>query len=198
MQVTVEECEAARAVFQADLASHDTRRVVQMHITTGSCLAITPSQYAELRQRVADHFAVNATTEVLVVGSAKIGFSVAPSQRWKVFDDASDVDVAIVSASLYRELWGELAAFERNGGQWLRRPDFLTYKLQGWIRPDLLPPSKDLALADQWFEFFRELTRDGVCGDYKIAAGLYFDVDFLESYQERAVALCRPVGGTQS
>lgn len=40
-----------------------------------------------------------------IVGSAKLGFSLAPKKNFKVFEDDSDIDLVIVSSSLYRNAW---------------------------------------------------------------------------------------------
>ena len=40
-----------------------------------------------------------------IVGSAKIGFSLTPSKNFKHFNNDSDVDLIIVSRSLFRQSW---------------------------------------------------------------------------------------------
>lgn len=42
---------------------------------------------------------------IAIVGSAKLGFSLAPSKAFKPFDESSDVDIAIVSDALFRQSW---------------------------------------------------------------------------------------------
>lgn len=42
---------------------------------------------------------------VAVVGSAKVGYSLTPEKNFRLFNDESDLDVAIVSAPLFAELW---------------------------------------------------------------------------------------------
>ena len=128
-----------------------------------------------------------------MVGSAKLGFSISPAKRWKPFGEESDIDVAIVSTSLYTLLWQELAAILTADPtfNWDRHTPFAKYHVRGWLRPDMMPASPALGRADEWFEFFRSLTAEQVCGPYKISAGIYYDLDFLELYQSRAVEMCR-------
>ena len=42
---------------------------------------------------------------IAIVGSAKLGFSLAPQKNFKKFQENSDIDLVIVSSSLYRQVW---------------------------------------------------------------------------------------------
>lgn len=165
---------------------------MQRHITVGDPVALLPLEHVELKQRVAAKFSVHHT-DVLVVGSAKLGFSIAPGKRWRPFRDTSDIDVAIVSRELFEEIWREISRLLTIDPlvDWRNKYKYALYHLHGWIRPDMLPNSPALPLADDWFEFFRNLTSEGACGPFKISAGLYYDMHFLEQYQSRAVDLCK-------
>lgn len=178
-------------VFRDRLAQHGPQQTVQRYITSGSCVHLDENDYGELRQRVSARFGLHPTN-VLVVGSAKLGFSIAPTKRWQLFNDESDIDVAIVSSHLYLSIWrqvGELLAKDPLFA-WDRKSLLSRKHLQGWLRPDALPTSPGLPISNQWFEFFRQLTETGICGPYKINAGIYYDVQFLELYQEQAVREC--------
>ncbi|MEU2176005.1 hypothetical protein ABZ552_17405 [Nocardia sp. NPDC019219] len=191
---TVSSIDRSENQFRESLVKYDPLTVVQRHITSGSCIMLPEEQYTELKQRISSHLEVHHSS-ILVVGSAKLGFSIAPAKRWMRFSERSDLDVAIVSSELYIAVWKELAALVSTDPvlDWPSRKKFrfLDRKLHGWIRPDLLPRSAALPLADEWFEYFRQLTASGDCGPYKITAGLYFDMYFLEAYQSRAVSSCR-------
>ncbi|MGH7381380.1 MAG: hypothetical protein ACREKR_04020 [Candidatus Methylomirabilales bacterium] len=78
--------------------------------------------------------------EVRVVGSGRFGFSIKPWNNFKRFGDKSDIDVVIVNANLFDELWLALldAAYPRPPitdklGGWLekRRNELYT----GWLTP---------------------------------------------------------------
>jgi hypothetical protein len=187
--------EAAVATFRQRLTEFQPREIVQRYITSGGCAMVDAEQLAEGAQRISSHFDVHHTS-VFVVGSAKLGFSIAPEKRFRAFGEESDIDIAIVSTELYLRIWRQLAALLNADPtfRWNRHNLLKARHLTGWLRPDALPPSSALPLADQWFEFFRELTANQVLGPFKINAGVYFDVDFLESYQELAVALCSQNG----
>lgn len=180
------------AIFQRRLTEFSPKEVVRRYITSGPCAKVDGESYANARQRIADHFEVHHTN-VFVVGSAKLGFSVAPAKRFREFNDESDIDVAIVSPELYLRVWRQLSDLLNAdpGFLWEKHTLLKKKHLTGWLRPDALPPSPALPLVDEWFEFFRELTGDQVFGPYHVSAGIYYDIHFLESYQERAVAMCQ-------
>ena len=165
--------------------------MVSRFVTLGDPVVLSFDEHSELKHRIATHFDVHPTN-VFVVGSAKLGFSIAPGKRWRLFGETSDVDVAIVSQSLYTNIWHEISALLARDPfiRWPKRAKYAEYQLHGWMRPDLLPTSQALQGAGNWFKFFRKLTAEGHCGPYKISAGLYYDMHFLEQYQARAVDLC--------
>jgi hypothetical protein len=177
--------------FRNGLSRWSSVEIVQRFVTVGDPAVLSPEQHAELKQRVALHFSIHPTN-IFIVGSAKLGFSIAPGKRWREFGEASDVDVAIVSDVLYTRIWHEISSLLTRDPfiRWPRKAKYAEYQLHGWMRPDLLPPSEALPRADEWFRFFRQLTAEGCCGPYKISAGLYYDMYFLEEYQSRAVDLC--------
>jgi hypothetical protein len=177
--------------FRNGLSRWPSIEIVQRFVTLGDPAVLSSEEHAELKQRIAVQFSVHPTS-IFVVGSAKLGFSIAPGKRWRAFGETSDVDVAIVSDVLYSRIWHEISLLLSRDPfiRWPRKAKYAEYQLHGWMRPDLLPPSEALPRADEWFRFFRQLTADGSCGPYKISAGLYYDMYFLEEYQSRAVDLC--------
>src|SRR6266568_8267073 len=83
--------------FKSDLRM-DISRIIRKHIIFGDCWVFDNEKYFDLRAHVADNFNIHPS-EVLVVGSARMGFSVAPRKRYQPFHDSSDIDIAIVSPS---------------------------------------------------------------------------------------------------
>lgn len=175
--------------FRDLLSRQSVQDVVQSEITTGTCVAIGDEQYTTLRRRVAKHFGVHRN-EVIVVGSAKLGFSIAPDKRYRAFGDQSDIDVAVCSSEVFDSLWLSVFEFWHRGETWPGLSQFRKYLFRGWMRPDLLPPGGSFRNADIWWEFFRELTATGECGNYKIAGALYKSWRYLEAYQEKCVTDC--------
>jgi len=145
-------------------------------------------KYFFLKQKVANFFNVS-TTKVVMVGSAKLGFSIAPKKLWKDFNDESDIDLVVISEDVFDEYWKELLDFNINTKARSEREDknyreFLEYFLKGWIRPDLFPfnyPKKN-----EWFEFFKSISY-GKYGNYKVAGAIFRNEYFFESYHSRNI-----------
>ncbi len=176
-------------LFQKDLSCLSSIHMIRKFIISGECATISKTQYFELRSEVADKYKVHPN-EVLVVGSGKLGFSIAPYKRYKHFSDTSDIDVVIVSASLFDHIWQEVHYYWDHGGYWERSLDFKAYLFMGWIRPDKLPPAASFDLANDWWDFFNYLSSTRKYSVYKIVGALYRNWYFLEAYQKRAISSC--------
>jgi hypothetical protein len=175
--------------FRDELGERSVSELVQRHITSGECVTLAPGMYFELKNRVAARFEVHIS-EVLIVGSAKTGFSIAPEKRYRPFGETSDIDVVICSSALFDAFWKDIFDFWARGESWQAIGDFRKYLFRGWMRPDKLPPAASFNRAHEWWEFFRALTGSGMFGPYKIAGALYKSWHFLESYQQKCVSDC--------
>ncbi|MFA5241054.1 MAG: hypothetical protein WC029_01845 [Sulfuricella sp.] len=175
--------------FKQDLVDLQPLDVIRKNIIYGHPAAIADPAYFALRSTVAAKYEIHPN-EVLVVGSAKLGFSIAPSKRYRPFCDESDIDVVIVSDSLFSRIWRAVHDYENHGGYWERGREFKDYLFQGWIRPDKLPPSHSFEFGNDWWEFFNALSSSGDYSSVKIRGALYKDWYFLEAYQMRAVSGC--------
>ena len=70
---------------------------------------LSQDKYFDLRSEVAGHFGLHPD-EVLIVGSTKLGFRVAPSKQYRLFSDESDIDVVLVSSTLSSSSFSKLHA----------------------------------------------------------------------------------------
>jgi hypothetical protein len=68
-------------------------------------------------------------SDIRIVGSARLGFSMTPGRNLKEFRDTSDIDVIIVNSDLFDELWLALleAAYPRG---WTVHP----LSQEGWLK----------------------------------------------------------------
>lgn len=189
MRTTAQEIDARIAVFKSDLARLKPLHAVRKHIIGGNCAVITDDSYFALRQEVSEKFQVH-TNEVLVVGSSKLGFSIAPQKRYRHFSDTSDIDLVVVSEALFNSAWKRVHQYWLDGGYWENAGDFKKYLFRGWIRPDKLPDEARFDFSLEWWEFFNALTSSGRYSAYKIAGALYKDWYFLETYQLKGVSEC--------
>lgn len=177
-------------LFKLDLSLYSISEIVQKRIIFGNCFMLNNEQYFLLRLMVAKKFEVHPN-EVLIVGSAKLGFSIAPRKQFRSFGDTSDIDVVIVSEKLFNSVWEGVYGFWKDKILWDAENDFKNYLFRGWIRPDKLPPSHKFDFSKKWWEFFREITSTGKFGPYKISGAVYKNWNFLESYQHFAVQICK-------
>jgi hypothetical protein len=86
--------------FRADLPHGNAADLVRKHITSGERFALSANSYFDLKDRIAATFGIHPA-EIVVVGSAKLGFSLAPDKRYRPFGETSDIDVALCSSSLF-------------------------------------------------------------------------------------------------
>ena len=176
--------------FKGHLSTLPAVDVVRCHILSGPSLLLDEPGYLSFRCKIADHLAVHPN-EVVMVGSGKLGFSIAPTKLYRHFCDESDIDVAIVSSALFERVWKSVYEYWRQGGYWEGSADFSEYLFRGWLRPDKLPAAHRLEYCKDWWEFFRQLTASGEYGAYSIRAGLYRSWFFLEDYHQKNIEACQ-------
>lgn len=139
------------------------------------------NKFYELKNEIAGFFKVSQT-KIFVVGSAKLGFSIAPKKRYTHFNEDSDIDIAIIDGATFLRYWKILYEYNTTGRA--RSVDeektyrkFLEYFFKGWLRPDKFP--RDMNERKEWFDFFTSLQKKY---KFKIAAGIYYDVDVFSGY----------------
>ena len=188
--ITTDKAKLRLCAFEEDLDVLSPVQIVRKHILHGECCILSPHEYFNLRSEVANCFELHPN-QVLVVGSAKLGFSIVPDKPYRPFCDESDIDVALVSSTLFDKIWEDVYRYKDEVGYWPQLRDFSRYLFRGWIRPDMLPSSKMFSFGKKWWEFFQRMARDGMCGDYKIRGALYKSHFFLENYQKICVQQCK-------
>lgn len=175
--------------FKGVVVANDALAVVRRHVVTGDGFLLSDSDNYQLCAAVASRFDVHLT-QVFVVGSAKLGFSIAPGKRFRLFGETSDIDITLVSKRLFDKVWKAVFRFRHEGGYWDKQREFSEFLFRGWMRPDLLPPESSFEFCREWWEFFRGLTSSGEYGPYKLRAALYRDWEFFEAYHAKAVRQC--------
>jgi hypothetical protein len=186
----IDEIDRRIGVFKSDVVRLSVPLMVQKHITYGDAYALDQSAYFELKHKVSELFKLHPT-EVLVVGSGKLGFSIVAAKRYRHFGNTSDIDVAIISSNLFDEIWSDVFVYWLSKAYWPSFEDFRRYLFRGWMRPDKLPPERSFARSREWWEFFRELSNSQQFGPYRIRGALYKSWYYLESYQAQCIAECR-------
>lgn len=158
--------------------------IVQRYLVYGDpyVFNLNLNSYYSLKEATAKQFEVHPHN-IIMVGSAKLGFSIAPTKKWKPFDQESDIDIVIVSEKLFTKFWSELFLFNDNISRDTREADnfvkFKDYFFRGWIRPDLF--NFNYKGKTEWFDFFKSLSQNYGQG-HKITGALYCSFDFFELY----------------
>jgi hypothetical protein len=135
--------------------------------------------------------------DIAIVGSAKLGFSIKPEKTnpglylYKIFDfdyiknneeEKSDIDIAIISSSLFDKQLLELYKFTRsykdlNGFSGNSYAPHSKSIVKGWLRPDRIP--KDYNISNTIDDFRKEYKNKY---QRKINFGIYKSWDYFESY----------------
>lgn len=174
--------------FKADLARLDSTQMVDKWILTGSCAIISDETTHAIADEISRKFQVEYAS-IVVVGSARLGFSIKPERRYGPFSEESDIDVAIVSADHFERVWREAYLYDRSGAYWPDKRHFRKYLSRGWIRPDFLPSEETFEFAKGWWPFFNNLEIQDC--PYKVTGGIYHSHFFLRAYQCTAVDQCK-------
>lgn len=93
------------------------------HFVTKWIMGATPyifegheMEYILWREGIANALNIDPT-DILISGSACLGFSLNPNKKFKPFDDRSDIDVCIVSNYYFDTAWRELLAVDQRSLQ---------------------------------------------------------------------------------
>ncbi|MGF1936021.1 MAG: hypothetical protein RM347_016820 [Nostoc sp. ChiQUE02] len=173
-------------IFKAALGDYSLteKLIVQKYIIHGTPYIFKDDEgkYFDLQHEIATHFEERPEC-VLMVGSSKLGFSIAPSKLWNSFSEESDIDIAIISRGIFEKFWSELYDFDislvsRSEREEQRYKKFLKYFFKGWLRPDLFPFK--YYRTNEWFEYFKSISYKYT--PQKIAGGIYYNSDLFEKY----------------
>lgn len=175
--------------FRSALLALSAEDIVRRFIVFGDCAVVDPDEYFSLRSIVAKEFHLHPN-DVLVVGSGKLGFSIAPQKRYRPFGDSSDLDVVIISDRFFDLVWSDVHRYSEQGGWWEGEAKFKEYLFRGWIRPDMLPPDQNFQFGRSWWEFFNKISASRDYSVSRIRGAIYKNWRFLESYQQIAVTGC--------
>lgn len=175
--------------FKADLNGLSSLQMIRKYILNGVCNVLNDDQHFLLKEEICEHFHVDFNN-VILVGSGKLGFSIKAEKRFQSFGDDSDIDIAVVSGELFQKVWEEAYLYKKSGAYWPKSASFFKYLSEGWIRPDKLPTSGYFAFTARWWDFFNQITVSKRYGPYKVRAGLYHSMFFLQEYQKICIEQC--------
>jgi hypothetical protein len=161
--------------FKRIVLSTPLSTVVQEHIFQGMPYAFRekPEALNLLIQHLSSAMQLSEQS-VVIVGSAKIGFSLNPDNFPRRFSEVSDIDVLIVSEYLFDRVWMTLLEWHyprrllnlgRVENEWVRFRRKEIYwgwlvptqiRYEGLSFPGILKPLRDISA--QWFDAFQSLS----------------------------------------
>lgn len=136
--------------FQHYLATADAKDVSERFLTSTEVAAFsTELLYEEFKTRVID-FLDDVVEHVALVGTSNWNYSLNPRKNYKTFDEKSDVDVAVVSQSLFMSTWLSLRGFHRDRFYSLSYEERMRLRRNGenvycgFISPSWIPERQNL------------------------------------------------------
>lgn len=141
--------------------------------------------------------------DVRIVGSARFGFSLKPAMALRPFHDESDIDVVVVNAAIFDEMWYAAlsAAYPRGATPmtaalrqrqqniytgWL---DLQTFRFDKTIAGTRVVPI--LEFKAKWFGVFKKAARHAVRRHEDINARLYRTWEHVAMYHADSVRALR-------
>lgn len=189
--------------FKQDCLDKDLDVIVQKHLIDGSSYffdIIQIGEEFEFKKDLAKSLGVHIR-DIVIVGSAKLGFSIKPDENnlsfypFKKFDfdfendvenKKSDLDVAIVSGSLFdRQLvniYNHTNSYSNANFKGTTKKSFAGYILKGWLRPDFIP--EDYVITND-IQTVQEKYKMKYGRDVNI--GIYKSWFFFEKYHQNNI-----------
>lgn len=186
--------------FRQIVARMDPMTVVEDVLLDGEAKYVSEEQATLVRNSLCARFGLKEDAiKVIVVGSAKLGYSLSEKleagvflPRYRMFRQASDMDFAVVSSTLYLKVWRSLSNYSHASTPFPWKSNKLgDFNVVGWLRPDYFPIVDRPKECIDWWEVFGELTRNPLFRGHKVRVALYFHMSFLKDYQVRSVIDCQ-------
>jgi hypothetical protein len=157
-----------------------------------------PDALPTLRRHLSSRLALNENN-IVIVGSAQVGFSLSPDSFFRPFSEDSDIDVLVVDEQLFDRIWAAILRWHYPRRAWLDGSDWEWARLRqkelywGWFTPnkirfngltlpDMLKPVRDLSTS--WFNAFRSLSQYREFSRRDVSGRLYRTWQHARLYHE--------------
>jgi hypothetical protein len=182
--------------FKVYLTTHTDEEIVQYLLfdEIPYCFKNNMNMYKEFRSNVCNKLSIHQQ-DFTIVGSAKVGFSLNPSKIGVEFNEASDIDIVLVSNEMFEYLWNKLVEYRKsefynlNENHKKRFKELQNIIFYGQIRMDKLSNSFDY--AKNWWEIFNALSIDKRYGSRAIRASLFKTWKYASRYYENGISRIR-------
>lgn len=124
--------------FKEFIRQNSATDAFRRYILHSDCQMIESSQSYALKSKICDKLNVGFDN-VIIVGSCKLGFSIKPTKRFVPFGDESDIDVAIVSPTLFENVWRTALEYKYSNADWQSKENSLNiYHQDGYVQINFL------------------------------------------------------------
>jgi len=197
------------AEFKSALLSRPVTEVLRDYVFSGDPYAFRerPSALLNLRAHVSKALNVSENN-IVIVGSAQVGFSLSPDNFPRRFTDRSDIDVVVVDEHLFDAVWYTLLQWHYPRRQDLPRGDWGWTKDRrkdlywGWFVPDqirfnglslpeALKPIRDCSTL--WFNTFQSLTKYPEFSGRDVHGRLYRTWEHVRLYHAEGLRQIREI-----
>ena len=149
----------------------------------------SPEVHRQMTREIADGLMVQES-DICVVGSGRIGFSLSPLKFGRPFSDNSDLDIVVVSASIFDPSWVDTLTRSRPNQvkvdegtrRVLRRHRDKHYIYNGFMYPDSL--HRVLRVGNSWLRTFNGLSRIPPLSGRIVKGRLYRTWDHVRIYHQ--------------
>lgn len=139
--------------------------------------------YLEVKSLLSKSLKVDSCS-IIFVGSSSVGFSLSPSKKFKVFNDQSDIDIAVISHYYFDIAWRTIRNIDYSNQSYPVQQTINDHRNRliywGTIATDkilgLLPFGKE------WLEAMEKLKLDPLFKNRDISFRLYQDHEALRLY----------------
>lgn len=184
------------------LKKDDLEQIADDVLLCGDAKNFSQVEVATLTAALTSKFGIGTeSVTIKIVGSGKLGFSLLEKKdkstglmlpQFREFSANSDIDVAVISPTLFGLIWNELS---KHADLTPRMPwdsgRLGDYMVHGWLRPDHFPKNVRIRSCDDWWDVFRSLSASRAFGLRKIRGALYYSEDQLRCYQIRGLRECQ-------
>jgi hypothetical protein len=197
------------AEFKYALLNRPINEVLRDYVLSGDPYAFRaqPSALLNLRTHVSTALNVDETN-IVVVGSAQVGFSLSPDNFPRRFTDGSDIDVVVVDDGLFDRVWHTLLQWhyprrrDLPSADWAwctaRRKElywgwFVPNKIKfaGLSLPSALKPIRDCSTL--WFNTFQSLTDYPEFSKRQVNGRLYRTWEHVHLYHTEGLRQIREI-----
>ncbi len=184
--------------FDKILLSRNLDSILEEFLFAGVPFSFTgyPSVYRKMIRELTRGLRVHKY-DICVVGSASIGFSLSPLNYGAPFSKYSDIDLVVVSSTLFDQSWVDILTSRRAPWSTLRQETRLRMRehqekhhiYNGWIYPHLIAEALDI--GEQWLTTFNGLSRIPKLSSMHINGRLYRTWDHVKVYHRRGLRQIR-------